>query len=195
MDRAQIREQANDLFSRISFAKTSVADIAKACGLGKGTIYLYYKSKDDIILEIIEERITKRVSSDAAYFRDDGVPLADKVLRFSDGLVDEAFALKDLLFGPFENVKADILKNVFFKYGRFYDWCIEHFMGVVRPYCGRAEREAEAFQADVKTYMELMIGRIVLYLVGRDWDDKEGLKAVVRPLSVRLFRSLVEQDA
>ena len=37
--------------------KTSVADIAKACGLGKGTIYLYFKSKDEIIHAIIEDRI------------------------------------------------------------------------------------------------------------------------------------------
>ena len=195
MDKAQIREQAKDLFSRISFAKTSVADIAKACGLGKGTIYLYYKSKDDIVLAIIEERTAKRAAADADYFGDDGVPLADKVLRFSEGLVEESFALKDLLFGPFENLKGDILKNVFFKYGRFYDRFLEHFLDLVRPYCDRALKDEEGFRADVKTYMELMIGRIILYLVIKDWNDEEGLKSVMRPLSVRLFRSLVEQGA
>jgi AcrR family transcriptional regulator len=195
MDKAQIREQADALFSRISFAKTSVADIAKACGLGKGTIYLYYKSKDDIVLDIIEERIARLVEIDAAFFGDKAVPLRDKVLHFSDGLVDEAFALKDLLFGPFENVKGDILKNVFFKYGRFYDWCIEHFADIVRPYSTYADKDAELFDANAKTFMELMIGRIVLHLVGGDWNDREGLKSVMRPLSVRLFNSLVEQEA
>jgi AcrR family transcriptional regulator len=193
MHRALIRDQANALFSRISFAKTSVADIAKACGLGKGTIYLYYKSKDDIVLAIIEERIAAIVAANAAFFDDAAVPLNDKIRRFFDGVVDETFALKELLVGPFENIEGVAIKQVFFKYGRFYDWCIERFGEIVRPYV--AEAEAELFRANVKAFMELMIGRMVLFLVGRDWNDKEGLKATLEPLSLRLFRSLVEGAA
>jgi hypothetical protein len=34
---------------------------------------------------------------------------------------------------------------------------------------------------------------MVLFLVGRDWNDKDGLKAILAPLSLRLFDALVAQ--
>ena len=191
MQRTLIRDKAQALFMQISFAKTSVADIAKACGLGKGTIYLYFKSKDDIVLAIIEERIAHIVTNDAAFFDDPAVELHDKILRFVDELVDESFALKDLIFGPFENIEGRILKDIFFKYGRFYDWCIDRFAAIVRRYPPFLDRPEGGFSGDVQEFVELMIGRMLLFLVGRDWNDKEGLKAIVRPLSLRLFDSLI----
>lgn len=36
------------LFGRFGFRKTTIDEIAQAAGLGKGTIYLYFKSKDEI---------------------------------------------------------------------------------------------------------------------------------------------------
>jgi AcrR family transcriptional regulator len=195
MHRVLIRDQANALFSKISFAKTSVADIAKACGLGKGTIYLYFKSKDDIVLAIIEERIAGIVAANAAFFDDLSIRLEDKIRRFFDDVVDETFALKELLVGPFENIEGKAIEQVFFKYGRYYDWCIERFGDIALPYSSYADKDREAYRANVKTYIELMIGRMVLFLVGRDWNDKEGLKKVLGPLSIKLFDSLVERGA
>lgn len=36
-------------FAKFGFAKTTIQDIAKASGVASGTIYLYYKSKDEIL--------------------------------------------------------------------------------------------------------------------------------------------------
>jgi AcrR family transcriptional regulator len=124
MHKAHIRTQANALFSKISFVKTSVADIAKACGLGKGTIYLYYKSKDEIIYAIIEERISRIVATNSYFYDDPSIPLDAKVRRFFEDLVDESFAMKELIFGAFENVQGRRFKDIFFKYGRYYEWCV-----------------------------------------------------------------------
>lgn len=187
MERAMIRDRANALFSKVSFAKTSVADIAKACGLGKGTIYLYFKSKDEIIFEIIEERIARIVKAKAVFFDDMALPLAAKVQRFFEDLVDESFSLKDLIFGPFENVQGRMFKDIFFKYGRFYEWCIDRFAEIVGAYPDYAKRPAASLRDEAKLLVELMTGRMLLFLVGRDWDDREGLKAIMGPLSLRLF--------
>jgi AcrR family transcriptional regulator len=191
MQRTLIREQANALFSRISFAKTSVADIAKACGLGKGTIYLYFKSKDEIVLAIIEERIAQVVLESASYYEDMSLPLSEKVQRFFLEVVEESFALKNLIFGEFENVHGRMFKDVFFKYGRYYEWCIDRITSIVRAYAPYSERPAEKLREDAKLFVELMVGRMILYLVGRDWNDKEGLKAIMAPLSLRLFDAVI----
>jgi AcrR family transcriptional regulator len=188
---ALIREQAKALFSRISFVKTSVADIAKACGLGKGTIYLYFKSKDEIIMAIIEERLAQLVLESGSYFEDMSRPLDEKVQRFFLDLVEESFALKNLIFGEFENVQGRMFKDVFFKYGRYYEWCIDRLAAIVGSYAPYSLRPADKLRDDVKLLVELMIGRMLLFLVGRDWSDKDGIKAIMAPLSLRLFDALI----
>lgn len=195
MHRTLIRDQANDLFSKISFAKTSVADIAKACGLGKGTIYLYFKSKDDIARAIIEERRSKIVAETDSFFRDASISLSSKLERFFSDLVEESFALKQLIFGDFENVSGGMLKDVFFKYGRYFEWCVDRLASIVSPYEPYSLCPVDRLREDLKLLLELMIGRVVLFLVARDWNDKDGLKAIVAPLSRRLFDSLVARQS
>jgi AcrR family transcriptional regulator len=191
MQRTLIRERAKALFSRISFAKTSVADIAKACGLGKGTIYLYFKSKDEIVLAIIEERIAELVLESASFYEDMSLPLSEKVQRFFLDVVEESFALKNLIFGEFENVHGRMFKDVFFKYGRYYEWCIDRITSIVGAYPPYSERPADKLREDSKLFVELMVGRMILFLVGRDWNDKDSLKAIMAPLSLRLFDALI----
>jgi AcrR family transcriptional regulator len=195
MQKALIRDEAHALFSKISFAKTSVADIAKACGLGKGTIYLYFKSKDDIVLAIIEERIAKLEESDSAFFGDPELSTRDKVRRFFENAVDETFALKDLIFGPFENVQGKMFKDIFFKYGRYYEWCIEKLAKILAPSGALSAKPTEGTLEDAKLLVELVVGRMLLFLVGRDWNDKEGLKEIVGPLSIRLYDSMIAPTA
>jgi AcrR family transcriptional regulator len=191
MNQDFIRDEAKALFNKLSFAKTSVSDIAKACGLGKGTIYLYFKSKDDILLAIIEERIARIVAEDDGFYSDASLLLESKVERFFMQVVDETFALKHLVFGAFENLQGRLFTDIFFKYGRYFEWCVDRFADIVRAYEPHASKSAEALREDAKTLVELVIGRMVLFLVARDWDDREGLKAFLAPLSLRLFASLM----
>jgi AcrR family transcriptional regulator len=53
--RTQILDAARAAFGRHGVAKTTVDGIAKSAGLAKGTVYLYYKSKDEILRQILAE--------------------------------------------------------------------------------------------------------------------------------------------
>ncbi len=48
-----ILDAARKLFSRYGFNKTTMEDIAKSVRKGKSTLYYYYKSKEDVILDLI----------------------------------------------------------------------------------------------------------------------------------------------
>lgn len=54
--REQILDAAVKVFGKKGFAGANVADVAEAAGIGKGTVYLYFKSKEDIFSAILEER-------------------------------------------------------------------------------------------------------------------------------------------
>ncbi len=49
----QILVAATRLFARFGLRKTSVEDIAKAAGVGKGTIYLFFESKEALFATVV----------------------------------------------------------------------------------------------------------------------------------------------
>jgi len=56
---SQIITAAEDVFTKKGFAEARMDDIAEETGLSKGTLYLYFKSKDDLIIAILD-RIFQR---------------------------------------------------------------------------------------------------------------------------------------
>jgi AcrR family transcriptional regulator len=54
--RQSILESSKMLFSHKGFFNTSISDIVRETGFPVGTIYTYFKSKDEIIKTIVEER-------------------------------------------------------------------------------------------------------------------------------------------
>ena len=61
VDRAKKRERilraAVRVFARHGFFVSRVSQIASAAGVADGTIYLYFRNKDDILISIFEDRI------------------------------------------------------------------------------------------------------------------------------------------
>jgi len=51
-----IIEAAIKVFARDGLEKGKIADIAKEAGIGKGTVYEYFRSKNDIF-KVIEESV------------------------------------------------------------------------------------------------------------------------------------------
>ncbi len=52
-----IVEAAVDVFARKGFHQARVSDIARKAGVADGTIYLYFKNKEDLLLSIFEEKM------------------------------------------------------------------------------------------------------------------------------------------
>ena len=50
--RETILEAALDLFRQSSFEEVNIADVARKAGIAKGTVYLYFKSKEEMFLEL-----------------------------------------------------------------------------------------------------------------------------------------------
>ena len=52
--RALILRAATKLFARRGFFNAQVADVAREAGVAAGTVYLYFQSKDDLLISIFE---------------------------------------------------------------------------------------------------------------------------------------------
>lgn len=53
--RVQMREKGKKLFEKQGLKKTSVDDVTEAVGISKGAFYLFYESKEELFLEILED--------------------------------------------------------------------------------------------------------------------------------------------
>src|SRR2546421_9467693 len=49
-----ILRAATDVFADRGFFNAQVADVARAAGIAAGTVYLYFRSKDDLLVSIFE---------------------------------------------------------------------------------------------------------------------------------------------
>jgi len=53
--RKKIMESATKVFARMGFSNTRIQDVALEAGVAHGTVYLYFKSKDELFTSIFQE--------------------------------------------------------------------------------------------------------------------------------------------
>jgi TetR/AcrR family fatty acid metabolism transcriptional regulator len=57
--RERILAAAVRVFAKNGFYATRVSEVAKAAGVADGTIYLYFRSKDELLVSLFEDRVEK----------------------------------------------------------------------------------------------------------------------------------------
>ncbi|VAW69271.1 Transcriptional regulator, AcrR family [hydrothermal vent metagenome] len=78
----EILDAALQLFTEKGFSATRMVDVAKAAGISKGTLYLYFENKEEIFRQVVQQRIT---------------PIIDKI---------------DALIELFDGSQADLLRQL-----------------------------------------------------------------------------------
>ncbi|PYR55322.1 MAG: TetR family transcriptional regulator [Acidobacteria bacterium] len=64
--RAAILRAAIDVFAGRGFFNAQVADVARAAGVAAGTVYLYFRSKDDLLVSIFERSMQAAIEDGRA---------------------------------------------------------------------------------------------------------------------------------
>ena len=57
----EILDAALELFTEKGFSSTRMVDVAKLAGISKGTLYLYFDSKEAIFKGVVQQRITPQI--------------------------------------------------------------------------------------------------------------------------------------
>ena len=114
--RGQILEAARQNFIRHGLADTTVDGIARSAGVAKGTVYLYYRSKDEILRQLL--------TADLAELHDDTVPaiaregaIEDRLRRFFTAVLAFYDRKRDFLDHCQTEMTADVRKKARQKLG------------------------------------------------------------------------------
>ena len=80
--RRRIQETALDLFDREGFENVSVEEIAQAAGCSVGNIYHYFKSKDELAIQLTQHVDEAYLVLEQAYLADTDHSGREKLLGF-----------------------------------------------------------------------------------------------------------------
>jgi len=109
--RKLVLDVAEELFAERGFDGTTVADIAEAAELAKGSIYQLFQSKEEIILAIIRRKVDQ---------------ISSRLNEIFERSVSPAEKIKDIIRTKLEAVWENRkFASIFFHELRGFHWCIE----------------------------------------------------------------------
>lgn len=94
--RARILDAAERTFARRGFFHARVAEIAREAGVADGTIYLYFKNKDDLLISLFESRMERVTAELAAILERVGPRPADRLTAIFDSYAQLVVAHPEL---------------------------------------------------------------------------------------------------
>jgi AcrR family transcriptional regulator len=140
--RSQILSTAIDLFSRRGLDAVTIDDIAAAADVGKGTIYNYFATKEDIVVAFMAD-LEARIAPTITRFRPGARPV-DRVL--ADYILLH-FRLKE----PYHAFMRVFLAQMFLDTERFFPYMVEmqkHIDPPLQSLFAALERR-QALRADI----------------------------------------------
>ncbi|MCL4183321.1 MAG: TetR/AcrR family transcriptional regulator [Burkholderiaceae bacterium] len=73
--KVELRTAAARLFRKVGYSRATVRDVAKAVGLQSGSIFYYYKTKEDILVDVMKEGMRQFTETVLAPLREATTPL------------------------------------------------------------------------------------------------------------------------
>ena len=85
--KTRIIEAASQVFAQKGYAGTVIAEIAASAGIGKGTVYEYFDSKEDLFFAVFEWYMEKSGSAAMVSISALGGPASARLMALSDSLM------------------------------------------------------------------------------------------------------------
>jgi AcrR family transcriptional regulator len=141
--RESILSKAAALFAQRGYHGTSMNDVAEACGLGKATLYHYYRDKEEVLASIADAHVSRLVALCDGVFGDASVAPQKRIevliLRFlheySGAQNSHRVLTEDVRFLPTVTRKKILDKE------RHVVQAFADAIALARPDVGRAELE------------------------------------------------------
>lgn len=190
--RDRILDATDKLLSRYGYRKMTIEDLANEVGIGKGSIYLHFESKEEIVLSHIDriiERLTKKLyaiaSSDASCEDRLRLMLVERVLFRFDSVQHYSQSLNDML----SHIRAKLLV----RRKRYFDEEARIFAQVLDE--GECQGLFIKGEADDKARTLLLATNSLLpySLSTRELGDRKEIEEKIQKLATLLLGGLIKR--
>ena len=156
--RGKILKMSSLYFARCGFGDTKISDLAKHIGIGQGTIYLYFKSKEELFDEIRNNADNKDEIKKLKLLSKLPIPAKTKIDKISDEMCrrlteDEEYAVKITLLTQILLEREDIYSDDLYK----------EMAKIIR----QGQKEGDIVKGDALYLADLYWGNVYLYALKR----------------------------
>jgi TetR/AcrR family fatty acid metabolism transcriptional regulator len=141
--RDAILRAAIDTFAERGYFNAQVADVARAAGVAAGTVYLYFKSKDDLLVSIFERSMREGLTNSRAAVADLADP-PERLRRLARGHLARLGNDRNLAIV----FQVELRQSTKFM-ERFSSTLLRDYLGLIREAIADGQREG-LFRADIK---------------------------------------------
>ena len=192
--RESILDATDRLLARFGYRKMTVEDIAAEAGIGKGTIYLHFSSKEEVVLSHVD-RIVDRLkqqhlamiarSKHTALERIRQMLLARVLFRF-DSIQHYTQSLNDLL--------AALRPGLLARRARYFEEEAQIFAEVLTEGRASGEFEIEDALATARALLEATNGLLPYSLSTTELGEREEVERRTSAIADLLLRGLLSRN-
>ena len=169
----QIIQAAMTVFARSGFHKATMDDIVVESGLSKGTLYWYFKSKDEIISTVVDNFFRQEFDQINPILSED-IPAKQKLLRITDLFIADLALMQPIMSITFEYIslalREEDIRRSFYHYYHNY---IEFLTSIIQEGIGLGEfRSVNPGDAAI-AIASVMEGSILLWIYDPESVDLE----------------------
>jgi AcrR family transcriptional regulator len=155
----EISAAALEVFAEKGFAAARVEEIARRAGVSKGTLYLYFKDKEDLFRAVVRDAIAPNVAAITEAISTMEAPFAEVIRVFLAGFAEREArlplgAVAKMVIGESRNFPE--LARV------WHDEVASKAIGALAAFVRGAQERGEARAGDPRLYAFSLIGPMVL---------------------------------
>ncbi|MGQ0590451.1 MAG: TetR/AcrR family transcriptional regulator [Sphingosinicella sp.] len=173
---------ALQVFSEKGFAGARIEEIAKRAGVSKGTLYLYFETKEEMFRAVVREVVVPNVETVRAAFEAADLPFADLLRlflpRFAEIVTRAPIgAVAKMVVGESRNFPE--LAKV------WHDDVILKAVGLIAGLIERAQARGEVRPGDPRTHAFSIMGPMLIGMLWRETFTPVGGAALDLPAIAR----------
>jgi len=189
--KAQILNAAEDVFTKKGFDEARMDDIAEETGLSKGTLYIYFKSKDDLIIAILD-RLFQREFKQLENLNQDELSATDAMWKLTDMITKDILGLIRLIPIVYEFLALAFRNKYVQQALKKY---INRYLDILIPIIQRGIDSGEFRQVDAREVAiagsAIIEGTLLLWVYDKSLVEPEvhirsGIKLLLEGVQARL---------
>lgn len=167
--KTQILEAARERFTRQGVGNTTVDDIAKAARVAKGTVYLYYKSKDEMLRLLLDADIDELRAATVPAIAGGG-DLEARLRGFFERTLGFYERNREFIEHCQLELSPDVRKKIQLTLGRCYQAQVDAWVAALNDALVRGDVSADGAVGAARSIVSLARGMAQQRLAG--WADE-----------------------
>ena len=193
----EICAAALEVFAEKGFATAKLDEIARRAGVSKGTLYLYFKDKEQLFRAVVRDAIVPNIDLGRDTLIQTGLPFAELIRRFMGHLVETSIHVP---IGAVAKMVISESRNFPELAKVWHDEVVSKALGAITALIEMAQAKGEVRPGDARLHAFTLMGPMLMGVIYRETLEPVGgaaldIKALARQHADTVLAGLLTEQA